>query len=758
MRTFFTALVVLLVCLAGTRAPAAELSVWALQADMRAAIGAPDTSLPPGSIAYNRLNGTLLIACGGSKASILEWQRGSSTGTVLVPHDNWGTQGPPSPLSCTFVPARWSYMVGDGGEDNVILEVQPGVAGQTPTVYLTCLPPTFPAGGLPVDNTYGYYKNQWTGLDQTVNRFALDGSGTESVYVPYTAFQALFSSGPSRQFVIDSAGDIIVSARTSSAYKANRGLYRWDEAAEELVPIVRLAEITAHTGASSMIVYGLTIDALDNMYFFDIYAAAILKITPDGRVSTLLTTVEIRDFMGDPEMAVWVDNLAVANNLLVFTTGTVSGHVLAMRLPLDVETATIPGSDYEVDGPTYTYEIGKFEITNAQYCMFLNDAEAAQQADPNDPRCTNMWIDSFNGDVYMTDVTVYPPGSEWYDRTLYKTSDIPDSKIKYDIIAPPGNRFYVLDGFDHHPVGTVTWFGAAKFCNWLTIDQGLDASQICYHEGSSKHDWYATTASDWQNQGLLDDERLDLVRNYRGFRLPMDGVNYDNGGPGVAHSWNMDANPYNEWYKAAAFDPQAPDTVRSGPGENEEAQPDHWLYGFGADVLGDADANFSASGDPFAETTPVGWYNGVNQLTDGTPTNDTRNRYGLYDMCGNMSEWINDTALQHPWSSTFRGTRGGRWVNADPAWLTNSVRNITTARYYAENSVGFRVARSTGFGDFEGDGDVDYTDYAFLASALTGPVDTVAPGMGLEACDFDGNQHVDLRDFGAFQAVFGQAP
>ncbi|MCP4590076.1 MAG: hypothetical protein GY842_04980, partial [bacterium] len=57
-----------------------------------------------------------------------------------------------------------------------------------------------------------------------------------------------------------------------------------------------------------------------------------------------------------------------------------SGQVLA----LTPEMVTIPGTDYEVNGPTYTYEICKYEITNAQYCAFLNDAEFVQQTNPSD--------------------------------------------------------------------------------------------------------------------------------------------------------------------------------------------------------------------------------------------------------------------------------------------------------------------------------------------------------------------------------------
>lgn len=742
---------------------AVELSVWALQDDLRAAAGDPDTSLPPTSIAYNPTNGKLLIACGGSNGTIFEWEQASSNGLVLVPRSNWGFGGSPSPFASEYVHGRGRYLVQDGGTDNVILDVVPGVSGQTPSVFVDVGSVTmnaFPAGGMPQDGNYAYYKSQITGIEQTIHRFTLVGTnGQDEEYIPEVAFDAWESSGPSLQFGVDSAGKLIVSLR--SQVKPNRGLYRWEPDTDTngaFVPIIQEAQIKAHTGQSNTTIYGLGIDPMDNVYFYDVYAAAILKVDRFGGISTFVTVDEIRDFMNEPDLSVWPQFMAVANNLLIFTTGNTSGNILAARTPLEPEMVTIPGTDYEVDGPTYTYEIGKFEITNAVYSTFLNDAQQVQQTNPSNPRCTNMWFDPANGDVYMTDVTGFPVGPEWYDRTLYKTSDILDSKIKYNPGNVVGSRFYVLPGFDQHPVGTVSWFGAAKFCNWLTIDTGMDASEICYHEGTSKYDWYAITASDWSTNGLLDEERLDLVRSYRGYRLPMDGVNVDSGTTGVAHSWNMDANPYNEWYKAAAFDPDAPDTVRNGPGDYEVVQPDHWIFGYGADTNTNADANLANSGDPFAETTSVGWYNGVNLLLDGTPTADTRNRYGLYDMCGNVAEWINDTALQYPWGSTYRGTRGGRWVNFDPKWVTNSVRVIATARYYAENNIGFRVARSPGYGDFDGDGSVNLADFSFFVEAVTGPAAAITPGFGYEACDYNGDAHVDLLDFARFQHLFDVPP
>ena len=742
-----------LILLAAGPVSAVELSVWALQSDLQAAAGVPGTSIPPVAIDYNPRNGKLLIAGGGNQATVFEWIPGATTGTVLVPRANWGFGANPQPYGAAYVPSRNSYLVEDGGTDNVIREVLPGVAGQTPPAFLTPLAPGAPVGGMPVDSTYAYYKYQVSSpSDQSIHRFTLVGtSGVDSEYIPFSAFTAANANAISLQFVLDTAGKVVVSLRTDTANKAYRGLYRWNPTAGVLVPIIQAAAITAHTGQANVGIYGLAVDRMDNFYFYEIYASAILKVDRWGRISTLLTNDDVRAFMGDPLLPVLPGYMVVVNNRLVFTTGNSSGHVLAARLPSDVELVTVPGTDYEIDGPTYSYDIGKYEITNAQYCTFLNDAELLLQTTPSDPRCTNMWIEPASGDVYMTDVTAYPPGTEWYDRTLYKTSDIPDSKIKYDSTQVPGSRFYVLPGLNHHPVGTVSWFGAAKFCNWLTIDQGLPAAELAYHEGTSKNDWYAITASNWAANGLLDSERLDLVRNYRGFRLPMDGYNVDNGGPGVSWSWNMDAAPYNEWYKAAAFDPAAPDTVRAGPGDSELVQPDHWIFGYGADTNTNADANRGNTGYVGWETTPVGWYNGINTLFDGTPTVDTRNRYGLYDLCGNSAEWNNDTALESPWSSSYRVTRGGAFTSTTPKYATNSMRSITSARYYAENYVGFRVARSPGYGDFDADSVVDLNDFAFFLAAFTGPDQPIPAGYGYEACDYNGDGHVDLVDFAAFQ-------
>jgi len=55
-------------------------------------------------------------------------------------------------------------------------------------------------------------------------------------------------------------------------------------------------------------------------------------------------------------------------------------------------------------------------------------------------------------------------------------------------------------------------------------------------------------------------------------------------------------------------------------------------------------------------------------------------------------------------------------------------------------------------GDFDGDGDVDLSDYAFFADCLEGPLVSCPPEC--EPADLDGDLDVDLADFAAFQAAF----
>lgn len=103
-------------------------------------------------------------------------------------------------------------------------------------------------------------------------------------------------------------------------------------------------------------------------------------------------------------------------------------------------------------------------------------------------------------------------------------------------------------------------------------------------------------------------------------------------------------------------------------------------------------ANFYASRDPFEDmsrfgsrTTPVGFYNG--RSYDGFTTFDAASPYGLYDMAGNVWQWLADVLP----GFSDRLMHGGSKDTYDMD-LRLWVRNSAPPMYYGPG-VGFRCAR-----------------------------------------------------------------
>ena len=84
---------------------------------------------------------------------------------------------------------------------------------------------------------------------------------------------------------------------------------------------------------------------------------------------------------------------------------------------------------------TYDFYIGKYEVTNELFCMFLNEMKDSLTI-----------VDEFsvdNGD----------------NRLMYLFSNY---------ISYSGSEFLIEEGKENYPASYITWWGAINYCNWLS--------------------------------------------------------------------------------------------------------------------------------------------------------------------------------------------------------------------------------------------------------------------------------------------------
>jgi formylglycine-generating enzyme required for sulfatase activity len=280
-----------------------------------------------------------------------------------------------------------------------------------------------------------------------------------------------------------------------------------------------------------------------------------------------------------------------------------------------------------------------------------------------------------NGSIGVDNNRVHFTGDT---NTLYYTfQDASFYSIGYD-----GDHFTMADFRGNHPVNGVMWTGAIAFCNWLSEQNGLPSSYNL-----------ATGDCDFQQTG---------------YRLPTEA----------------------EWEYA---------------GRGGHLNP-YYKYPNG-NVVETSIANLPNSGDPYETglyplTTPVGFYDGTLHLkTDynwpsnasSYQTGNGANGFGLYDMQGNVWEFVNDWYGSDYYSSstydnphgptsgsvmpdgkTYRGMRGGNWYNGIDSNNVNDGHSRVSNRdpsyfrgpqdpHHPWYHVGFRVVRNysttTGFGE-----------------------------------------------------------
>ncbi|MCX6876840.1 MAG: SUMF1/EgtB/PvdO family nonheme iron enzyme [Verrucomicrobia bacterium] len=257
--------------------------------------------------------------------------------------------------------------------------------------------------------------------------------------------------------------------------------------------------------------------------------------------------------------------------------------------PKDPATSNLYGS---VDHP---YNIAQNDTTVSQYCEFLN---AAAKSDPY--TLYNPW---------MADDTIIAGISRSGSSGSYS----------YVVVAGSGNK----------PITYVSWFDAARFCNWMHNGQG---------SGSTETGAYTLNGA-------------------------MAGIILKNSNAAV---WIPTEN---EWYKAAYYDPTKGGT-------------NYWACPTQSDTLAGNKIGVAHSAN-YYDNGFVGYPGMV--LTDvGAYGANSASHYGTNDQGGNVWQW-NDAVI-----GSSRGLRGGSW-HCNLYDLSSSGRS-NSGPSVEGNGTGFRVA------------------------------------------------------------------
>ncbi|MFZ5881662.1 MAG: formylglycine-generating enzyme family protein [Chloroflexota bacterium] len=184
-------------------------------------------------------------------------------------------------------------------------------------------------------------------------------------------------------------------------------------------------------------------------------------------------------------------------------------------------------------------------------------------------------------------------------------------------------------------------------------------------------------AGDWEYLPLADPSQ----------RVEFDGTRFTVQAGYENHPMTM-VTWFGAWGYCQYYDYRLPSEVewqKAARGTDERPFP--W-----GDEIQRNNANFYASRDPFEDmssfgsrTSPVGFYNG--NTYDGYATLDSASPYGLYDMAGNVWQWVGDVTEGLSDRFMLGGSKDTYDMNLR-LWTRNSAPPM-----YFSPGVGFRCAR-----------------------------------------------------------------
>ncbi len=222
----------------------------------------------------------------------------------------------------------------------------------------------------------------------------------------------------------------------------------------------------------------------------------------------------------------WLSGNRLPSDMIVIPEGTF--QMGNGKDPDEGNTNELPVHEGSVD----LFAMGKCEITNGQYCEFLNAMYPTQ--------------------LKLVNGTIYASGDS---SNSYPYCDTPiSSSFSQIVFSNDAFRVRTKNGRDmsQDPVVRVSWYGAAAYCNWRSAQENRE---ICYDLstwacGFGKNGYRLATEAEWEyaTRGGHSDFRFPW-----GDTIDFNHANYNSSGTssydsnpthGYHPTWDDDTYPY----------------------------------------------------------------------------------------------------------------------------------------------------------------------------------------------------------------------